>query len=1037
MYSMHRYWSKKSPDVVAAYIEHYTNPGDIVLDPMCGSGIFACEAIRLGRRAIAIDINPMATFITKMTLTPVNLSRLQWAFDDLKNACERIVSELFVTTCTNCGNRDAIVEFVVKNENRPVRIAYTCTCSNKRLFKDPDERDERIERSFENRKIPYWYPYNVHLPIIQKERFQFLHELFTRRNLIALSTILNAIEGLSDHGVREAMKFAFTAALDKCSLLKPQSPKTDFSRPSLSQGWVAVRFYAPKIWQEVNPWYAFEAAFKRVYKGKKESNDKLKHAIVSSSYQDLHEGKANVAVINGSADIILGTHIPEGTIDYVLTDPPFASHIQYLALSTFWGAWLKFDFDYDKEIVVNRYRGKTLEDYQHRLGEVLKSLRRVMKVNKPIHIFYQDAGGPYLHKMLKLMMDSCIFPEKVLHQSPPSSFGDAVRRVKKKEEYYSGSYIVRGKTVDKSISIINADERLLRERVTTVAKTGIEIMGGIMPMSVLLHSIYHVLSGEELLMFAQHSAESFLQESIKEFALIQGNSAQLKDSVGKTNTNYNMVERIQQAILDAKSLYVSNPGKEGKKNQVYQRVVQRFQKNGITEDYVRKLEKEISDSDIGKYRELRLTELLRLLGNLQGYSIGLSPDPPRIVIWEASDNVNVSFRVTSNGVQVEAYHATRGEFIFEVGVISDENLERALFTWCQNNPEKSVNFLERLNPMEKPSLFPESPKRLFLKVLRNMKLCPEHYLLTLQMPKNRNLKLQPGQFLHIICDPDGQSSLTDNGQKRGYVLTLRRPFSIHRINYKDFNRRLLALSTVIPYEIREVIERPVYSVDILYKVIGKGTKSLSRVSVGKYLDIIGPIGNGFSIDKIDAAAIIAGGIGVAPLVALAERLRYLGTKVFLYFGALREELLRPVVSRPDSAIDHGYSNGTPEFLKVIDDEFKEIGAELVRVSTNDGSLGETGFITDLLEKDIKSGYLLSRNLMIYACGPSAMVKSVSDISRKYKINCQVLLEERMACGIGACFSCTCHIRNKDGKPERKRVCVDGPVFSSEDIIWQV
>ena len=1030
MYNMHKYWSKKSPDVVAAYIENYTKPGDVVLDPFCGSGITACEAVRLGRRAIAIDINPMATFITRLTLTPVNLSRLQWAFHDVKSICEKAVSELFVTTCCLC-HKNAVIEFVVRDGDVPTQIAYKCTCSNKRLFKDPDGKDKSLDHSYEKKKIPLWYPSDVLLPVIRREKFQYLHELFTKRNLIALSTILNAIEKQKDLKIREMMKLSFTAALDKCSRLKPLSYAKGDSPSSLQQGWTAVRFYAPRMWQEVNPWHAFERSFKKVYKGKQESNAKLKDAIVGSSYEDLHKGRANAVILTGSADTILTEQLPERSVHYVLTDPPFGSHIQYLSLSTFWGAWLRFNFNYERELVENRYQGKTIDDYERLLGEILKSIRKVTKPNKYIHIFYQDIRGPYLHKLFKLMSESNILPERVLYQPPPSSFGSAIRIGKG----HYGSYIVRGKAITKRIQkkyLPTEDE--LQKKIAGASKIALGIREGSASVNALLRSIYQRLSGREILAFAKHSADEFLKESIKEFALMNKTQTRLIHSQMKSTNNHDIKARIRAALLDAKSLYINE---EIQKNQIYQRVLYRFQEDGITIEDVRTVDNTISNLEIKEHRKQRLPELLHLFGKVLNFKSRLMNEPDNGVIWEAKDNVRISLQVTDKAISVKAAQAIPGgDIASEVGTISDKNLENALFTWCQENPSKGDNLIKKLNPMEKSTLPSSSPEHHLLKVLDNRQLCPEHYLITLEIPKGKYMELKPGQFFHVICDPDGEKTLTDDDKERGYALTLRRPFSVHRVHYANFDRRLLATPTIIPYEIKQVIRRPVSKIDILYKVVGNGTKNLTKVPGGRFLDVIGPIGNGFDIEKVDAAVILAGGIGVAPLVALAERLRYLGSKIFLYFGALRKELFRPILSRSDSAVDLGYANGTAEFLELINNEFKEIGAEEVKVCTDDGSLGEKALVTEILERDIKSGSLPSRDLTIYACGPSEMVKAVSGLAYKYKMFCQVLLEERMACGIGACFSCTCKIRSKNGKVERKRVCIDGPVFNSKDIIWQ-
>jgi dihydroorotate dehydrogenase electron transfer subunit len=991
----------------------------------------------------------MANFITRMTLTPVNLSRLQWAFRDVKTACEEVVSALFVTACCSCG-KDAIVDFVVRDGDVPTQIAYRCICSEERLFKDPDERDRSLDRSFEKEKIPFWYPCDVPLPIIQRERFQFLHELFTRRNLIALSTILNAIEGLEDPKVRDVMKLSFTAALDKCSRLKPLSKSKGNSRPSLSESWVAVRFYAPKMWQEVNPWYVFARSFERMYKGKKESNAKLKNAVLGSSYEELRTGNANVVILTGSADSILNKQLPEQSVDYVLTDPPFGAHIQYLALSTFWGAWLRFDFDYDNELVINNLRGKTQEDYEQHLGEILTSIRRVSKFDNYIHIFYHDIQGSYLHKMLKSMSKTKISPERVIHQPPPNSFGAAVRNIKRTDngQYrgsygqrkgrvlkgHCGSYIVRGRMLNNSVhSRYSVIEDSLQKKVAGAAYAALQIRGGSAPVGTLLHSVYQILSEEEILMYAQHSAEGFLKESIKEFALINKGQAQAKDKKIFTRDSEKMQEPLRMALLDAKSLYTDQ------RYQVYQSVLGRLQDNGITLDLIYEVEDKIPESDVEDHRTKRLTRLLRHFGELLNYESQLKEEPNNEVIWRKGIKTAL-FQVTDKEISVKALINNGEEQIeSQVGTISDEYFESALHKWCENNQEDGKELIKNLNPIGESTLQSPPPKRLLLKVLENKELCPEHHLITLHITKGSDIEPRPGQFFHVICDPDGEETIIEDGRERGYALTLRRPFSVHRIHYTDFDRRLLVEPTIIPHEIKDVLIRELFKIDILYKVVGKGTKSLSKVQSGRYLDVIGPIGNGFDMKKVDTAVIVAGGIGVAPLVALAERLRYLGSNVFLYFGALKKDLLYPILSRSDSAVELGYANGTPEFLEVIKKEFMEIGAEEPRICTDDGSLGDRGTVTDILGQDIKSGSLPIdniENINIFACGPSKMIKTLSKVASEYKIPCKVLLEEHMACGIGACLSCVCHIRGKNGKEETKRVCVDGPVFDLEKIIWQ-
>jgi len=1046
MYSMHKYWSKKSPQVVSSYIERYTEPGDIVLDPFCGSGITACEAVRLGRRAIAIDLNPVATFIAKTTLTPVNLSRLGWAFRDIGRACEGRISELFRTTCP-CCKRIAVAEFVVRERDDAKIIAYRCECSDGRLFKDADKKDKQLDRVLKQERVPYWYPRGTRLPPVRKSQCRYVHELFTRRNLVALSLIHHFVEAVCDVQVRNVLRLAFTAALDKCSRLMPLSPASLDKRPTLQQGWIAVRFYTPPLWQEVNPWYAFERSFRRVYEGKKDSNDRLKSAVLGSTYKDIVCGKANALVLTGSADEVLDSGLPKRCVDYVLTDPPFGDHIQYLALSTFWGAWLGFDLQYEKELVVAPVRGKGVSEYERQLGRILSSIRDVMRTGEYIHLFWEDVQGPYLHKLINLMAATRIMIERVLHQPPPSSFAASARA--RDGAGPRGSYVVRGRAAGRgAIKRSFVTREMLCLHVGEAVKMALAIRGGRARVPGILHSVYQKLGGQDLLSLAKEDPEKFLAESVHGFAKTIGGEMLLETPAPPEGCKSELEAEVKTAWLDARSLYM-NEGNGGKDviNQVRQRVLYRFQDKGLTLEDIGRLGN-ISEDEVKIHRQRRLTENIRLFGQALGFLSSAPAEPPGVVEWQGRDGAKVSFEVGDCETLVRASRVLpEGDVASEIGTIFDADWERALREWSGRNSDKGSELTARLFPMGEPSDRKAVPRQMSLQVLENRELvkeekdrCQGHYLIELAFPPKCAIELQPGQFFHFLCDPDGDRTKDDKGKPRGYSLTLRRPLSTHRIHYRGFNRRLLATRTMIPHELKKVIKRPISKIDFLYKVVGIGTSDLSRVHRGMLLPVIGPLGNGFSIEAVDLAIIVAGGIGVAPLVALAERLRYLGTRVVLYLGAMKRELLCPILSgRPDPVVEDGYADGTPKFLELIESEFREIGAEQVVVCTDDASVGERGSAADILARDLKlkSDYLRSfGKTVIYACGPYKMLKSVSGLARNHGIHCQVLLEERMACGVGACLSCTCSVRGSKGRTEKRRVCVDGPVFDSEAIIWQ-
>ncbi|NLC96426.1 MAG: dihydroorotate dehydrogenase electron transfer subunit [Erysipelotrichaceae bacterium] len=183
---------------------------------------------------------------------------------------------------------------------------------------------------------------------------------------------------------------------------------------------------------------------------------------------------------------------------------------------------------------------------------------------------------------------------------------------------------------------------------------------------------------------------------------------------------------------------------------------------------------------------------------------------------------------------------------------------------------------------------------------------------------------------------------------------------------------------------------------LVYKVFGSGTKWLSNKKENEKIEALVNLGNGFELNTENEALIIGGGVGVPPLYALSKRLKEKGVKLTIILGFTSKE-------------DSFYI-----------DKFKEL-SELVYISSNDGSIGEIGFVSDIM---IKYNLL---DIPYYTCGPTPMLKAVHSISTAKG---QLSLEERMGCGFGACMGCS-H-KTKNGY---KRVCVEGPVFTSEEIIW--
>ncbi|MEW6556922.1 MAG: dihydroorotate dehydrogenase electron transfer subunit [Elusimicrobiota bacterium] len=266
-------------------------------------------------------------------------------------------------------------------------------------------------------------------------------------------------------------------------------------------------------------------------------------------------------------------------------------------------------------------------------------------------------------------------------------------------------------------------------------------------------------------------------------------------------------------------------------------------------------------------------------------------------------------------------------------------------------------------------------------IVAKKQLAEKHFLITFYSPEIAH-SAKPGQFVMIKIDNE--------------KTFLRRPFSICGVNKKTF--------------------------DIVFKVVGCGTEVLSRCQVGDSLSIIGPLGNCFPshiLHLTSPISLVAGGTGIASLLFLAKHLStysliHISTAVFIGAKTKKEILFKK--------------------------EFKKLGCKLF-ISTDDGTLGKKGLISDVFANHLTTYPPNHLSTAVYACGSKPMLKQIAEISKKYKLKCYISLEEKMACGIGACMGCVIKtIKNEKLKMknnyEYKRVCKDGPIFDAEQIIWE-
>jgi dihydroorotate dehydrogenase electron transfer subunit len=308
-------------------------------------------------------------------------------------------------------------------------------------------------------------------------------------------------------------------------------------------------------------------------------------------------------------------------------------------------------------------------------------------------------------------------------------------------------------------------------------------------------------------------------------------------------------------------------------------------------------------------------------------------------------------------------------------------------------------------------------------VIANEAICREHYLLRLSLaafPPSR-----AGQFVQLQCRPVREqisAAAVEWGAGRPPVFTqpeltdhepmLRRPFSLSGRSRGDGGRNDNA---------RDVLE-------IIYRTIGTGTRWLSEIAPGVALSVLGPLGNGFApVPDAKVAVLVAGGVGIPPMIYLARELAAAGKRVFAFCGAKSADLVPVRIDDRAGVSTDGEPSGTSAAFPP---------EARIAVATDDGSLGFAGTVGDAFRRWLERNVRYAHALAVYSCGPEPMMKAVADACVPRKIPCQLALERHMACGMGTCQSCVVKIRDASERGwSFKLCCTDGPVFDARDVIW--
>lgn len=398
-YSMHKYWSKKPYNLVSSFINRFSEHGDVVLDPFCGSGITAVEALKSHRKAVAVDLNPAAIFITETSLSHVDLDGLGTSFQAIEARLRDTLTALYATKCEKCRDSAALITHTIWSNGTPTEIWYRCdSCNIKKAVKEPDRSDlqniSRIDRS----PIPYWYPkmelfenYRINAKAGMK-----VDQLFTKRNLHALAALFGAIQEVDNVSIKNHLRFCFTGALGQASKMvfvvrrRGKMTGADAQGKAEVGSWV-IGYWIPHENFEISVWNCFSNRFARVVRGKQDLGRMLPGpAIKAESFDHMKNGQANILALNQSATDL--PQIPDSSIDYIFTDPPHGDRIPYMELSLLWNSWLGFSPDYQNEVVISnsKSRQKDLKGYENGLHNAFVEMERVLKPGKYCSIAFNS-----------------------------------------------------------------------------------------------------------------------------------------------------------------------------------------------------------------------------------------------------------------------------------------------------------------------------------------------------------------------------------------------------------------------------------------------------------------------------------------------------------------------------------------------------------------------------------------------------------------------------------------------------------------------
>jgi putative DNA methylase len=434
VYSMHRYFARRPHNLFEHLLEHYTEPGDVVVDPFFGGGVTLVEGLNLNRRVIGFDLNPLAAFVTRMEIAFLDDEAVGRAAASLREAVSAEIDALFASKCPSCESTatadwvevTAIAEcdacesaFRIADAAKTGPGVWACpTCSHKVRFVVTANTPEEVTlirmecvcgfagtKTADDGDITAWeaspalladaeasgaYVPNHPFPDCNMQRESALHkkqimhfrDLFTPRVLLGWSLLRRGIEAQPPGPERDWLWFAFSAALRYSNRMVTRNPGWRGDKPL---EWAKPGYWLPPVHLDVNPWGQFVRRLTAIRRAKKTfALDGMRNGTPT----EVLKGRSDYSInVQSSTELPL----PDESVDAVITDPPYGSYVHYIDLTNFWTVWLPpeiapgmgFVTDPAEEAVMARKKGfpgaKSADDYRRLLERCFKECFRILK----------------------------------------------------------------------------------------------------------------------------------------------------------------------------------------------------------------------------------------------------------------------------------------------------------------------------------------------------------------------------------------------------------------------------------------------------------------------------------------------------------------------------------------------------------------------------------------------------------------------------------------------------------------------------------